>query len=209
MLRTILLTSRTRYSRGVSQLGFLFIIISVHLVMLLGSQPLRMLLPTSMVSGLSVTSLNVTLGTLKMQHSSWTVPESVRTQRAFISNLMKSNRPKGRCKMMRLSSTRPKQSNFCLVRGCKLHTNGRSCCSHNALNASTKFLNLNSTSTFSALCKVTRRYLALFNPKSSTMLLDSILSRKCSITSKMGFPVTKILSGGIPSRSSLNRLCSV
>ena len=64
------LTSFLRYSTGGSQSQARPLTISTHFRIDSGCIPERMLLPTSRVSGLSVTSRKVTFGTLNIQHSS-------------------------------------------------------------------------------------------------------------------------------------------
>jgi len=51
--------------------------------------------PTYTVSGLSVLYLRVMQGTLRMQASSWTPPESVQTIFAFFRSLRNSKYPSG------------------------------------------------------------------------------------------------------------------
>ena len=57
--------------------------------------PARILAPTSIVSGLSVLSRRVTQGTLRMQASSWTPPESVRISLALLSSWRKPRKSVG------------------------------------------------------------------------------------------------------------------
>lgn len=56
---------------------------------LFGFVPASVFAPTSNVSGLSVLSLNVTHGTLRMQASSCTPPESVKMSLAWLSSCKK------------------------------------------------------------------------------------------------------------------------
>jgi hypothetical protein len=67
---TISLTFVARYSAGGVQPRDCFSTVSTHDTIAPGSAPLKMLLPHSIVSGRSVTSRKVTLGTLKIEHSS-------------------------------------------------------------------------------------------------------------------------------------------
>ncbi len=90
-----------------------------------GSTPDRMLLPHSIVSGRSVTSRSVTVGTPKMQHSSWTVPLSLSTQNAAFSKATKSKSPSGSTKRT-LSADTPNDLIRSAVLGCSEHTTGMS-----------------------------------------------------------------------------------
>jgi hypothetical protein len=86
-----------------------------------GSAPLMMLLPTSMVSGLSVTSRKVIFGMRNIEHSSWTVPLSVKTASEFFSSFTKSKNPSGSRRRIRSGDgSIPKFCFFSRVRGCTL-----------------------------------------------------------------------------------------
>ena len=92
---TVSLTWGKRYSGGMIQSRLRDRTLFTHLSTVSGSTPPRILLPHSMVSGRSVTSRMVTFATRSKQHSSWTVPLSLMTHRAFLSRLMKLKKPKG------------------------------------------------------------------------------------------------------------------
>ena len=84
-----------------------------------GSDPLKMLLPHSIVSGLSVTSRKVIFGMRKMAHSSCTVPLSVNTASAFFSSFTKSKNPNGSSSQtFSLSIGKENSVNRSAVRGC-------------------------------------------------------------------------------------------
>ena len=72
--------------KGFSQVVWAISMILTLFIILSGLVPARMFDPTSIVSGRSVLSRSVTQGTLRMQVSSCTPPESVRTTRAFCSS---------------------------------------------------------------------------------------------------------------------------
>src|SRR5438552_13832983 len=92
---TVVLTSLTRYSGGVDQAVLFASTARTQRNTSFEDTPERMLLPHSRVSGRSVTSRIVTLATRKIQHSSCTVPESDKTQKALLSSAMKSKSPNG------------------------------------------------------------------------------------------------------------------
>lgn len=72
--------------KGLGQvLGFCRIVLAAFW-MRFGSVPARMFASTVTVSGRSVLSLRVMQGTFRMQVSSWTPPESVKTSFALLSN---------------------------------------------------------------------------------------------------------------------------
>ena len=148
------------YSGGTAHPPFWSSTVRTQRMTVSGSAPLSMLLPHSTVSGRSVTSRMVTLATRKMQHSSCTVPLSLRTQKALRSSAMKSKSPKGSqkriCRCAAASTL--KRSMTARVRGCVLQIIGSP---YSRCKASSDWMSersLSSTSTFSARCIVTRKY---------------------------------------------------
>src|SRR5450756_2838786 len=114
------------------------------------STPASRLLPHSMVSGRSVTSRIVTVGTPKMQHSSCTVPLSESTQNASFSRRTKSNRPSGGTNLI-LPAWTPNCCILSAVRGCSDASIGMSYFSMVSLRAPTSEARRAGSSTVSAL----------------------------------------------------------
>src|SRR6266849_264474 len=95
ILVTMAATLGARYSTGGCHLGADCVTIFTRLRTIAGSAPLSTLEPHSTVSGRSVTSRRVTLGTPKIHASSCTVPLSESRQNADLSRRTKSKNPNG------------------------------------------------------------------------------------------------------------------